>query len=231
MSTPSDDEFDQSSVAFLERDFNQCFHQIRHHDAQTWQIAKFCFTAYSAVIATSIGLYQFSLKNDANLVPAAICLLSAGFLLGVFLFCLSIRHRVYFVLLSRYINEHRRHFLSQRPLGFRNEVGMYTDPTKPPYFNWRSSDAWLFCTIALLNGFAASAVSYFGTMSFFLAMSAGLGLFSLQLPPAVLYLRSRENKAGEHAAFGRDAPPVPSKERIPQWESSTTSTSDAPTHQ
>jgi hypothetical protein len=141
-------EMEKEAIRFLERDFEQCFKQMRHYDVQIFEILKFMFTAYSALIGVSIGLYQFSLKENHDLYWAAIAALSVGLILGIFLFAVAIRNRVYFVLVTRYINEYRDFFLKINPLGFENKTKMYTNYTQPPYFNWRSSQAWLSYIVA-----------------------------------------------------------------------------------
>ncbi len=54
MSSPGPDD----SAAFLARDFNQCFEQMRYYDGQLWDICKFAFTAYTVLIGVAVGLYQ-----------------------------------------------------------------------------------------------------------------------------------------------------------------------------
>src|SRR5258706_12312959 len=123
----------EEAIKFLDRDFNQCFTQMRHYDDQLWDICKFAFTGYSAVVTPAVGLFQYSRDKGANLEPAAIALLMVSLLLGLFLFALTIRNRVYFVFVTRYINEHRGFFLKGQPLGFANRTRMYTNPKHPPF--------------------------------------------------------------------------------------------------
>ena len=37
-------DIEKESLKFLERDFNQCFMQMRHYDSQIFDILKFMFT-------------------------------------------------------------------------------------------------------------------------------------------------------------------------------------------
>ena len=48
------------AAKFLERDFNQCFAQMRHYDSQIWNVCRFAFTAYIAILGTAISMYQYS---------------------------------------------------------------------------------------------------------------------------------------------------------------------------
>ena len=130
--------FDAEAAKFLERDFNQCFMQLRHYDSQIWNICRFAFIAYIVILGTAVSMYQYSLNKDFDLMPAAMSILGAGFVLGLLIYCLAIRTRVYYVVVCRYINEHRKLFLEAKPLGFENSSGMYVNPTAPAYFNWRS---------------------------------------------------------------------------------------------
>lgn len=52
-------EQEKEAVKFLERDFNQCFQQMRHYDSQIFDILKFMFTGYTALIGVALGLYKF----------------------------------------------------------------------------------------------------------------------------------------------------------------------------
>ena len=123
------------AIKFLGRDFDQCFTQMRHYDGQIWDICKFSFAAYSALMGTAFGLYQYTISpNHVNLIPVAIAILVIGVLLGLFIFGLSLRNRVYFVVLARYINENREYFFRHNPPEFKNVTGMYTDPSNPPFF-------------------------------------------------------------------------------------------------
>ena len=65
---------DDEAVRFLERDFNQCFQQMRHYDSQLWDICKFSFTAYTALIGIAIGLYQYSIQKALDLTYAVIAI-------------------------------------------------------------------------------------------------------------------------------------------------------------
>lgn len=198
----------QEAAKFLDRDFNQCFTQLRHYDAQLWDICKFAFTGYSAVLALSVGLFEYSRDHDANLVPSAMALLLVSLLLGLFLFALAVRNRVYFVFVTRYINEHRQFFLSAKPFGFSNSSGMYTNPKQPPFFNWRSSQAWLCYIVASLNAVLGGSVVRMGVRAradvWVLTASTFAAMFVVQVWLAVWYLNTRENKGASKAVFGRD---------------------------
>ena len=63
---------------FLERDFNQCFTQMRHYDGQILDIVKFTFATYTAIIGVVVGLYQFSKKEhyESILIPVTAAITS-----------------------------------------------------------------------------------------------------------------------------------------------------------
>jgi hypothetical protein len=115
---------------------------------------------------------------------------------------------VYFVFVTRYINEHRRLFLSSHPLGFLNESGLYTNPKQPPFFDWKSSQMWLAYLIALLNSilitfmFFSKKMEYssIGYYPFVLLFS----VFLIQIAIAAIYLKSRENKNASEAVFPKE---------------------------
>lgn len=200
-------EQEKEALKFLERDFNQCFQQMRHYDSQLIEILKFLFTAYTALIGISIGLYQFGMKENKDLSLPAIFALSVGLLLGIFMFLLIIRNRVYFVQVARYINTQRGFFLQYKPLGFEDLSKMYTNHGQPPYFNWRSSQTLLYCIIAALNstvfGILLFIVSAVSTYKWEIVLIGSLTLFITQLAVAIFYLKSRENKSASQAVFGK----------------------------
>ena len=193
---------------FLERDFNQCFDQIRHYDGQIWDICKFTFTGFAAIIGVSIGLFQYSIEKYVNLIPAAIAVLIVGIILGIFMLYLGLRNRVYFVIFSRYINEHRRHFISHKPLGFENATGMFADPSKPPYFDWRSSQLWFLNVICALNSALIAALLYFSSYCYNLSwiwyLLSFFILFAIQFYISMRYLKSRADKSAGPALFGNN---------------------------
>lgn len=186
---------------FLERDFNQCFGQMRHYDNQILSIVKFTFTAYSALIAVAVGLYQFSQTENVDLVPVGIAILAVGYLFGTFMFSLIVRNRVYFVIVARYVNEHRRLFLAVKPLGFENETGMYTSTSFPQYFNWRSSQAFYLYLVALLNSILLFALLGIKTSPYLAIAGLVISLVG-HLGLAIRYLVTREGKSSGEAAFG-----------------------------
>jgi len=201
-----DDQFEIEAAKFLERDFNQCFQQMRHYDSQIWEICKFIFGAYTVLLGATIGIIKFSYKNTStDLSPVAIVIIIVGFLIGVFMYCLTIRNRVYFVFVTRYINEHRRLFLSTQPLGFLNESGLYTNPNQPPFFDWKSSQMWLAYLIALLNSILITFLFFVKNTEFFFAGYYSiiflLLVFLIQVVISTIYLKTRENKDASKAVF------------------------------
>ncbi len=196
---------DEEAIKFLERDFDQSFQQMRHYDAQIFSILKYMFTAYSVLIGIALGVYQFSLKENHDLSLAATAALTVGLVFGIFMLALSIRNRVYFVLVTRYINEHRNFFLCEKPLGFENLTKMYTNHTQPPYFNWQSSQAWMSYIIAALNSILLMLIIFIsssGNWGFSIIIS--IFLFIAQLCSAIGYLKHKENKSASKAVFGSE---------------------------
>ena len=194
---------DGEAAKFLERDFNQCFVQLRHYDSQIWNIFRFAFTAYILILGTTLGLYQYPIEKSFNLIPAAIGVLGAGLVLGVLLYSLVICNRAYYVLVCRYINEHRKLFLESKPLGFENISGMYVNSTIPPYFNKWSWQSWLCYIIAFFN--AGLAVLLVALLIFYLLdgcswywwiliLTIGIITALIQIGLGINYLKSCENK-------------------------------------
>jgi hypothetical protein len=199
----SDEE--KEALKFLERDYNQCFQQMRHYDSQIFDILKFMFTAYTALIGVALGLYQFGTKESKDLSAPAIAALVVGLMLGLFMFALTVRSRVYFVQVVRYINEQRGFFFQFKPMGFEDKIKMYTNHTQPPYFNWRSSHSWLCYIISTLNSILLGVLLYIlYPCSWRIVIAGSLPLFIVQLAIAIAYLRSRESKSASRAVFGKE---------------------------
>jgi uncharacterized membrane protein YjjB (DUF3815 family) len=193
----------EAGAKFLERDFDQCFAQMRHYDSQIWDICRFTFTSYTVLLGVVVGLHQFSIEKDVDLNLVSVCVLAVAICFGVMMYGLAIRNRVYYIIVTRYINEHRMHFLKRKPLGFANVTRMYEDPTKPPFFDWPSSQLWLSYIVSLLNGILLGALVYIscqptGCSFIWVSITAVLGAI-LQILIGTLYLRSREGKSAMNA--------------------------------
>ncbi len=199
-------DYEKESLKFLERDFNQCFQQIRHYDAQSFSILKLVFTGYTAVIGVAVGLYQFGLEKNMDISLPAKAILFISFVVGLLLFSFAIRNRVYFVQLTRYLNEQRGLFFQHRPFNFGNKSKMYTDYLQPPFFNWRSSHAWSSYIIAALNSTLLGILLFIALSRFRWQVVTISCLFSfiIQLTIGINYLKSREEKSASEAVFGKD---------------------------
>ena len=198
-------EQEKEALKFLDRDFNQCFQQMRHYDAQIFDLLKFMFTAYTALIGIALGLYKFGLKEANDLSASAIAAIVVGLILGLFMFTLTVRNRVYFVQVVRYINEQRGFFFQFKPMGFEDKVKMYINHKQPPYFNWRSSHSWLCYIISVLNSILLGVLLYIlYPCSWRLVIAGSLLLFISQMTIAIMYLKTRENKSASKAVFGKE---------------------------
>jgi hypothetical protein len=206
---------EQEAIRFLDRDFNQCFEQMRHYDSQIFEIGKFTLASYAGIIGLALGLYQFSLKESVELRPPARALLAIGLLHGFLLLGMAVRNRAYFVKVARYINEQRKLFLSSRPMGFQNESQMYVDQKYPKYYDWRSSQLWLTHLVAALNSVLLALLLAVGsdTPSTRLVAISGLIVLVAQVLMARSYLRSYEPKKGpEQDTDEGSAPTSPKRE-------------------
>lgn len=179
---------------------------MRHYDGQIWDLFKFTLASYTTIIGAAVGLYQYSLENGTDFVPVALALLTVGFLFGLCMLSLVIRNRVYFVCVARYVNEHRGFFLKSKPLGFSNVSRMFTNPKRPLFFDWRSSQSFFSYLIAALNALLLSTL-----LNFWLDGSENRGWLLggtfvvtviIQLAIGISYLLAREKKGADAAVFG-----------------------------
>lgn len=188
-------EQEKEASKFLERDFNQCFQQMRHYDAQIFDILKFMFTAYTVLIGAALGLFKSDLQ--INLTIPIVVSLMIGLVLGAFMFYLVLINRSYYVRVARYINEQRRLFLAFKPFGFENTSRMYTN-AKQPYFSRESTQVWLAYIISALNSTLLGVLLFILSASYCYKWVTVLGvsfaLFSVQIAITIKYLKSQENK-------------------------------------
>jgi len=184
---------EQAALNFLNSDFNQCFEQMRYYDNQIVSIFKFMFVAYTFLTGVVTSLYQYFVTKEMNLQLPAILTLSVALLLGIFIFAIILRNRVYFVRVARYLNEQRALFLEFHPLGFENNTHMYTRSDQPLYFNWWSSQSWLIYIVACLNSMVLLVIGLFLATHFW-KIYAGIAFFFLiiQITLAVFILKARE---------------------------------------
>lgn len=191
-------EKEKEALKFLERDFNQCFQQMRHHDTQIFDILKFMFAAYTVLIGAALGLFKSNLQIDLT-VPIVISLI-IGSILGTFMFYLVLINRSYYVRVARYINEQRKLFLAFKPLEFDNVSGMYINE-KQPYFSRESTQIWLAYIIGALNSIlfwvllfiAFTANSY----KWLIVIVSSLLFFIAQIAITIAYLKTQENKSSK----------------------------------
>jgi len=197
----------EDHTAFLGRDFDQAFSEKRRLEDQVWDICKFAFTAHSALVGLAIGAYRYSLDRTPDLVPAAMVVLAITLAVDLFLVLLMVRTRIYFVAVSRYINEQRAFFLRDKPLGFQNSTGFYTDPTRPPYFSWTSTQVWATLLVALFNAVVGATLVFLlarhyvnrGTFS---ALTLAV-IFVVQALSIRAHLRAKEGRATTDAVWGK----------------------------
>lgn len=198
----------EQAVKFLEADFNQCFQHMRYYDSQMFDAVKFFSTAYVALIGIGVGLYQFGCKEDRDFTLAVIISFLLAFFLGLFIYMLIVRNRVYYVHVARYINEIRATFLKHKPLGFENVAGMYKNHGQPQFFNWRSSQAYLMYVITTINALLIGVVVFILSCGTCCPWCYVLLVFSIiaavQLISGICYLKSREGKSASKSVFGKE---------------------------
>ena len=198
-------EQEKEALKFLEREFNQCFQQMRHHDTQIFDILKFMFTAYTVLIGAALGIFKANLQVDFT-IPIIISLI-IGLILGAFMFYLVLINRSYYVRVARYINEQRKLFLAFKPLGFENISRMYIDE-KQPYFSRESSQIWLAYIIGALNSTLLGVLLFILLASYsykwLTVIGVSFALFSVQLAITIKYLKSQENNSASKSVFEKE---------------------------
>jgi hypothetical protein len=195
---------EKEALKFLERDFNQCFQQIRYYDAQIFDILKFMFTAYTVLIGAALGLFKSNLQ--VNLTIPIVISLMIGLILGTFMFYLVLINRSYYVRVARYINEQRKLFLAFKPLGFENISRMHTNE-KQPYFSRESTQIWLAYIIGALNSTLLGVLLFIvfagHNLKWLIAGASSLIFLIAQLAITIAYLKLQEKKTASEAVSGK----------------------------
>lgn len=187
---------EKAGVEFLRVDFGQSYQQMRHYEQQHINICKFAFFVYTSITGAAIGLYKFGIKNDVDLQGLASVIVVIGLSIGLLLFWITLRNRVYFVRVTRYINDIRKIFLKNKPMGFENESRMYTDNRRPAFYNFDSSQIWFCHLLAFLNTILLGALLY--TLECYNWIVFACVLFViLQEVSGILYLKRYDNKYKE----------------------------------
>ena len=185
------------ALKFLERDFNQCFEQMRYYDTQIVEILKFLFTAETALIGAGLAVYKYGEASKVDYVLPSVAAISIGLLLGFFMFSLAVINRIYFVKVARYVNEQRSLFVNQHPLGFMNEAGMPTDFHHPSYFSWNSTQICFIYVIGAINTALFAALLYLvlakSDIRLWTIAALGLTLFAVQVATARWYLGRKDS--------------------------------------
>lgn len=207
---------DSEAVSFLARDFNETVAQMRHYDLLTWEITKFSFVELLVGFGAAWAVYAFAvgqnslpiLKTQWPLVVAAILII--GYLFSLLTAFMIVRSRLYYVLATRYVNEHRHFFLSRVPLGFPNASGFYTDFSRPQAYDPLSTQLVSVYVIAL-TGSTSLAVAVGVFASFMQAsqqitvVAAGVALLlsaALIIVCSIAYLKRKSGKTANEAVFG-----------------------------
>jgi hypothetical protein len=190
MSSQNFSDSEKEFAKFLDRDFTQSFQQMRHYDGQILDICKFAFTGYAAALGAALTIYKYGVDKGIDYRSPAIAILGAGLFLGFCMMAFATRSRAYYVLVARYINEHRAFFLSSKPLGFENRTQMYSNPDQPLFFNWHSAQTLLLVVLSGLNSFLAATLLFLSSIErCWILLTVFIACWLLQLITAIAYLK------------------------------------------
>lgn len=190
---------------FLRADFDQCFSQMRHYDTNLFEMVKFIFTGYAAVISAVAALLGSHPRQASTLIGSS-GLMFLGGAGGTILLGFLLRNRVYFTAVARFINEIRRQYLQSNPIGVRNEAGFYTDPQCPKVLSPGSSHFILMYFVAMLNAlllgaFVSILYAWFNLQpncnpdfNYLCAIIVTVLVFIIELLWIILYAKAKDKK-------------------------------------
>lgn len=163
----------------LVNDFQQCMYMLRHYDTINWDLAKFtfgqilvvigaCWTILSSEKGKDESLWMVYTQNGNHYIVGVILFLSAFFV--ALSLAAILRNRTYFVLISRYLNEHRNNAIKNNRLGFENNSKMWQNPNLPEVLDRKSTQ--LLCVYLFLLCFGV--LLFLALYSFFLQLECSI---------------------------------------------------------
>lgn len=205
--TKPEQSYIKEAVAFMGRDYEQTFDQLRHYDDQMWDVFKFSFGQLVASIAGVWTIFALAngkeapdiLKEQWEVVGAALLIIS--FIFSILAVQLIMRNRVYFAAAARYINDQRGFFLAGRPLGFGNRSNYFTDYTYPRSFDKDSTQYVWVVVLSLIGalqlGFGLGLLAEYLGMIIFGAILLGLLIWVISgagiIGYTIIYLRNKRS--------------------------------------
>jgi hypothetical protein len=198
----------------LVADFGQCFEHMRHYDESFRRTIEFFFGGMVVVIGASGALLQQYGFTSLTTMTVGFIFLFSCFSALLLLMSLA-RNRVYYAIVTRYVNELRGLYVRKAPEGFVNLTGMYTDPAYPKMFSPGSTQSihiyfLLLCNALLLSAaiaaFRATIQLEHGdkpSVPWVFVTATACGAILMQLL-AVLYYwhRKGKKKSADAAVFG-----------------------------
>jgi len=183
-------DFDKQhqSLEFLKIDFQECFEQMRHYDRLFWQVTAGIFSLDAAILATVFNLLESKYFSTSILGLVVF----GGFIIGIIALWFLLKNRIYYVKVARFVNEVRRQYLENKPLGVENQAGLYTNPEYPKYSNLTSSQLTSVYIMIIINSFYAFVGLLFLTENSGIALLSFVSLLIIQVILTVCFLRSKE---------------------------------------
>ena len=114
--------------AFLIKEYELCFEQLRFYDNRSSTLLKYLFTLTTSVATAQFAIYKLTKSFDSNYYGCLSFLSLIVFVSSLLLFMAMVQNRLYFVQIARQINSIRGFFTEINPNdGFNNQLYTSTD--------------------------------------------------------------------------------------------------------
>lgn len=184
-------EFDKQAVLDLLRtDFQQCFEQMRHYDRIFLQFVAGVFSFNTAILVILFKLFQNSTNKFLFLdfKQVWLIILIMALFVGVFSLIFLSRNRLYYVRVTRFVNEVRNHYLSIQPLNITNKAKLYVDYKHPKTFSLFSTQVILVYILSIFNAFYLFMFVFILTKNFCSSVILSFVLLIIQVVVVLIFL-------------------------------------------
>ena len=185
------------STEILKLDFQECFNQMRHYDNLIWQVTAGIFSLDAAILAVIFNLLdsQKAVKLSLHLfISGSIAI--GGLITGLLALYFILRTRIYYVKVARYVNEVRKQYLRESPLGIKNKAGLYTNSLFPKIANFKSSQLTPAYILIIINTFFSLLGTLLITKELTAIIAIPISVISFQIAFLICFLKHHEKSAG-----------------------------------
>ena len=192
--------------AFLYKEYEECFKQLRYYDDRQFSLLKFAITISSSVATGVFAIYKLFGINAPRFWLAC-AFISFVVCWSIFLiFWMMVRNRLYYIFPVRQVNSIRKYLIKKETHDFFDNNQMYIS-TNMFAFKKNSIQTLMFIGVLLLStlffSFCVGALVYYFAFNFISIICfpfiVGSLFFLINMSVASSYLKSRDNLDSDRA--------------------------------